>query len=123
MLLDTRFFISFLSGSHKVFIDYAGVPIQGSPFTIKVFDASQVRVSNIHPGLVNRHCSFTCEYFSTFPGSLLCFIAVHIYVLNIDQPTIFIPVNSFYYQHNSRNDSKQNSCHNFTCSELIIEDN
>ncbi|GFO22963.1 filamin-c, partial [Plakobranchus ocellatus] len=45
-------------GSHKVFIDYAGVPIQGSPFTVKVFDASQVRVSNIQPGLVNRPCSF-----------------------------------------------------------------
>ncbi|GFR83448.1 filamin-A [Elysia marginata] len=57
-------------GSHKVFIDYAGVAVQGSPFTIKVFDASQVRVSNIHPGLVNRPCSFALDASTAGDGNL-----------------------------------------------------
>ncbi|GFO22813.1 filamin-a [Plakobranchus ocellatus] len=57
-------------GSHKVFIDYAGVPIQGSPFTVKVFDASQVRVSNIQPGLVNRPCSFNLDASTAGDGNL-----------------------------------------------------
>ncbi|XP_059143816.1 filamin-B-like, partial [Physella acuta] len=57
-------------GAHKVYIDYAGVPIQGSPFTIRVFDASRVRVSNIAPGLVNRPLSFNLDASEAGDGNL-----------------------------------------------------
>ncbi|XP_055869094.1 filamin-A-like isoform X2 [Biomphalaria glabrata] len=57
-------------GTHRVFIDYAGVPIQGSPFNIKVYDASRVRVSNINPGVVNRPVSFTLDASEAGDGNL-----------------------------------------------------
>ncbi|KAK6962580.1 filamin-a, partial [Biomphalaria glabrata] len=56
--------------THRVFIDYAGVPIQGSPFNIKVYDASRVRVSNINPGVVNRPVSFTLDASEAGDGNL-----------------------------------------------------
>lgn len=46
---------------HRVLVDYAGVPIGGSPYSVQVFDASLVKVSKIGQGFLGKPATFTCK--------------------------------------------------------------
>ena len=47
------------SGSHEVSIDYAGIPIPGSPFYVDAHDVTKVKVEGIEDGIVGKRSSFT----------------------------------------------------------------
>ena len=61
-------------GNHKVYVDYSGIPVSGSPFTVKVFDARLVRVDGVSPGLVNKPSSFSCKFTFVCNCKEYCFI-------------------------------------------------
>ena len=41
-------------GTHMIHVEYADSDIQGSPFSVEVYDASRVKVGNIPDGTVNQ---------------------------------------------------------------------
>ncbi len=57
-------------GTHRLEIDYASVPITGSPFDIKTYDSSRIVVSEIKGGEVNKNCEFTIDASSAGEGQL-----------------------------------------------------
>ena len=50
-----------LSGNHRVLVEYAGVPIGGSPYHVQVYDASLVKVSQIAQGFIGKPVTFSCK--------------------------------------------------------------
>jgi filamin len=57
-------------GTHRLEIDYANVPITGSPFDIKVFDSSRIIVSEIKGTEVNKPSEFTIDATGAGEGQL-----------------------------------------------------
>ncbi|KAK7485457.1 hypothetical protein BaRGS_00023267, partial [Batillaria attramentaria] len=57
-------------GNHRVQIEYAGVPIGGSPYSVQVFDASLVRVSNISQGFLGKPVTFSLDASDAGDGNL-----------------------------------------------------
>lgn len=45
-------------GDHTVDVNYAGVPIQGSPFTCRVYDSQKIKVGEIQNGQVGQAVHF-----------------------------------------------------------------
>jgi len=52
-------FMHGVSGTYKVDVRLGGVAIIGSPFYLKSFDKSQVRVFGLSDGVVNKTTTFT----------------------------------------------------------------
>jgi hypothetical protein len=49
-------------GSHTINVDYNGLPVTGTPFTCKVYDAKKVYVSPIPAGVLRKNLQFTGTY-------------------------------------------------------------
>lgn len=46
-------------GSHTICVDYNGLPVTGTPFTCKVYDAKKVYVSPMPTGALRKNLQFT----------------------------------------------------------------
>ena len=46
-------------GSHTISVDYNGLPVTGTPFTCKVYDAKNVYVSPMPAGVLRKSLQFT----------------------------------------------------------------
>ena len=57
-------------GTHRLDIEYANVPITGSPFEIKVYDSNKIIVSEINGTEVNCPSEFTIDASSAGEGQL-----------------------------------------------------
>lgn len=57
-------------GTHRLNIDYSGVPIAGSPFEVKIYDSTRIVVSDIKGGDVNKTCELTIDASSAGEGQL-----------------------------------------------------
>jgi filamin len=57
-------------GTHRLDVDYANVPITGSPFDIKIYDSSRIVVSDIRGTEINKSCEFTIDASSAGEGQL-----------------------------------------------------
>ena len=57
-------------GTHRLDVEYANVPITGSPFDIKVYDSSKIIVSDIKGNDVNKPSEFTIDASSAGEGQL-----------------------------------------------------
>ena len=56
-------------GSHTISVDYNGLPVSGTPFTCKVYDAKNVYVSPMPTGVLRKSLQFTGKpqlFFSPF---------------------------------------------------------
>jgi len=51
----------FYLGDHSVEVKVDGVHVEGSPFLIKAYDASKVRVTDINTGFVGKPVNFNSE--------------------------------------------------------------
>lgn len=49
-------------GPHTISVDYNGHSIYGTPYICKVYDAKQVIVGNVPPGIVGNTLLFTGTY-------------------------------------------------------------
>ena len=49
------------SGDHTVEVAVGGVPVPGSPFLVKAYDASKVKVTDITPGIRGKPVYFSSE--------------------------------------------------------------
>ena len=57
-------------GTHRLDVDYANVPITGSPFDVKVYDSSRIIVSDIKGNEINKPCDFTIDASTAGEGQL-----------------------------------------------------
>ena len=57
-------------GTHRLDIDYANVPITGSPFDLKIYDSSRIVVSDIKGNEVGKPCEFVIDASSAGEGQL-----------------------------------------------------
>ena len=57
-------------GTHRLDVEYANVPITGSPFEIKVYDANKIIVSEINGTEVNSPSEFTIDASGAGEGQL-----------------------------------------------------
>jgi hypothetical protein len=48
-------------GIHRIDVEYANVPIVGSPFEVKFYDASRVTVSDVKSAEINKPCEFLID--------------------------------------------------------------
>lgn len=55
--------LCFCIGDHSVEVKIDGVHVEGSPFLVKAYDASKVRVTDINTGFVGKPVNFNSEYF------------------------------------------------------------
>lgn len=55
--------LRFCIGDHSVEVKIDGVHVEGSPFLVKAYDASKVRVTDINTGFVGKPVNFNSEYF------------------------------------------------------------
>lgn len=46
-------------GSHTISVDYNGMPVTGTPFVCKVYDAKNVYVSPMPAGVLRKNLQFT----------------------------------------------------------------
>lgn len=53
-------------GSHTISVDYNGLPVTGTPFTCKVYDAKKVYVSSMPAGVLGKSLQFTGTLLSLF---------------------------------------------------------
>ena len=51
-------------------VEYAGVPISGSPFDIKIYDSSRIIVSHVKGGELNKPCELTIDASGAGEGKL-----------------------------------------------------
>jgi filamin len=51
-------------------LDYAGTIINGSPFDLKIYDASRIIVSDLNRAEVNKQCEFTIDASTAGEGQL-----------------------------------------------------
>lgn len=51
-----------VAGDHSVEIKYADLAIHGSPFTVKAYDSTKVRVTDVNNGVVGKFVYFSSEY-------------------------------------------------------------
>jgi len=58
MLCQPVLFLIVHEGEYKLHLQYGGVHIQGSPFTVMAYDLSRVKVIDIHDGIVGQETSF-----------------------------------------------------------------
>lgn len=49
-------------GDHSIEIKYADLPIHGSPFVVKAYDSTKVRVTDVNNGVVGKFIFFSSEY-------------------------------------------------------------
>lgn len=54
-------FVPFYLGDHAIEIKYADVPIHGSPFVVKAYDATKVRVTDVNNGVVGKFVFFSSK--------------------------------------------------------------
>ena len=52
-----------VSGTYKVDVKLGGTAVIGSPFLVKSYDISRVRVFGLSDGVVNKTTTFTGSYF------------------------------------------------------------
>lgn len=67
MLFLYTFIIVFIClGDHSVEVKVDGIHVEGSPFLVKAYDASKVRVTDINTGFVGKPVNFNskCMFFS-----------------------------------------------------------
>ncbi|CAF0909290.1 unnamed protein product [Brachionus calyciflorus] len=57
-------------GTHRLEIDYDGLPINGSPFELKVYDASKIIVSEVKGSEINKPCELTIDAANAGEGQL-----------------------------------------------------
>jgi len=57
-------------GSHTITVDYNGLPVTGTPFTCKVYDAKKVYVSSMPPGVLGKSLQFTVDAGQAGEGNL-----------------------------------------------------
>jgi filamin len=57
-------------GTHRLDLDYSGVVINGSPFDVKVYDASRISVGELSQSEVNKPCEFTIDASGAGEGQL-----------------------------------------------------
>jgi filamin len=57
-------------GTHRLEVDYANVPINASPFGLKLYDSSRLVVSEIRGNEINKPCEFTIDATSAGEGQL-----------------------------------------------------
>lgn len=50
-----------LLGDHSVEVKVDGIHVEGSPFLVKAYDASKVRVTDINTGFVGKPVNFNSE--------------------------------------------------------------
>ena len=50
------------TGDHSVEVKLTGSHVEGSPFLIKAYDATKVRVTDINTGVVGKPVYFSSEY-------------------------------------------------------------
>jgi hypothetical protein len=48
-------------GDHSVEVKVDGIHVEGSPFLVKAYDASKVRVTDINTGFVGKPVNFNSE--------------------------------------------------------------
>ncbi|KAI6227102.1 BMA-FLN-2, isoform d [Aphelenchoides besseyi] len=63
-------------GNYQVQVIYEGQPISGSPFSVKAFDASCVRLSLGEAAIVGQPCTFTVSASDAGAGSLELIVSV-----------------------------------------------
>ena len=51
--------ICYFKGTYKVEVTYGGVQVKGSPFAVKFFDMSKIRIQGIEDGVVGKESTFT----------------------------------------------------------------
>ena len=51
----------FAPGDHSVEIKYADLPIHGSPFVVKAYDSTKVRVTDVNNGVVGKFVYFSSK--------------------------------------------------------------
>ncbi len=64
-------------GDHQVEVKIAGLHVQGSPFIVKAFDASQVIVTDIQPGTVGKPVYFSIDASQAGAGNLEIIVSVN----------------------------------------------
>jgi len=57
-------------GSHTISVDYNGLPVTGTPFTCKVYDAKNVYVSPMPAGVLRKSLQFTVDASQAGEGNL-----------------------------------------------------
>ena len=64
-------------GDHQVEVKMAGLHVQGSPFIVKAYDASQVLVTDIQPGSVGKPVYFSIDASQAGAGNLEIIVSVN----------------------------------------------
>ncbi|ESO98829.1 hypothetical protein LOTGIDRAFT_231195 [Lottia gigantea] len=64
-------------GTYTVTASLAGIPIKGSPFRVKSFDPTQVKVSKMPQGIVGIPCKFIVDASSAGEGTLELTVGAH----------------------------------------------
>jgi filamin len=59
-----------IKGTHRLDLDYAGTIVNGSPFDLKIYDASRIIVSELTKTEVNKQCEFTIDASAAGEGQL-----------------------------------------------------
>ncbi|XP_040577055.1 filamin-A [Lepeophtheirus salmonis] len=64
-------------GDHQVDVKMADLHVQGSPFTVKAYDASKVEVSNITSGVIGKLVFFSIDASQAGAGNLEIIVSVN----------------------------------------------
>ncbi|XP_064455536.1 filamin-A-like [Ornithodoros turicata] len=75
-------------GPYVIHVDHAGSPIQGSPGSLKAYDAHRVDVSSVSNGTLGRPVQFTVDVSSAGEGNL----AISVTSQGRDVPTVVHPM-------------------------------
>lgn len=75
-------------GLYTVHVDHAGSPVQGSPGTVKAYDAHRVDVGGVTSGTLGRPVQFTVDVSSAGEGNLAISVTAH----GRDVPTVVHPM-------------------------------
>lgn len=60
LLYTSDIFVNYL-GDHSVEVKVDGIHVDGSPFLVKAYDSSKVRVTDINTGFVGKPVNFNSE--------------------------------------------------------------
>jgi len=64
-------------GDHSIDIKYADLPIHGSPFVVKAYDRTKVRVTDVNTGVVGKFVYFSIDASQAGAGNLEIIVSVN----------------------------------------------
>jgi len=76
---DNKFLVEYVPtdvGDHTVEVSVGGVVVPGSPFLVKAYDASKVRVTDITPGIRGKPVYFSIDASGGGAGNLEIIVSV-----------------------------------------------